>query len=109
MLAVIILVPIGDSGIFRIQYSVGRTSTFPRIDIGKYCFISLTAELINIGCLINCSNYKVMLEILEGFYLKLAYSFDVGILTYICKLENRCGLESHISYQETSFFMVSLF
>ena len=50
-----------------------------------------------------------MLEILERFYLKLAYTFDVGILTYICKLENRCGLESHISYQKTGFFMVSLF
>ena len=50
-----------------------------------------------------------MLEILERFYVKLAYTFDVGILTYICKLENRCGLESHISYQKTGFFMISLF
>ena len=47
LLALIILVPIGDLCIFDIQYSVERTFIFSGVDTEKCCLISLTVELIN--------------------------------------------------------------
>ena len=46
LLALIILVPIGDLCIFDIQYSVERTFIFSGVDTEKCYLISLTVELI---------------------------------------------------------------